>query len=80
MPKGRGGLIRLLIRTNSPDTNRYQGFSLFVQHERILTGANPQRALIAGSVQPEANIWPDVQEPHIRLLVVDKVAKSTEVR
>ena len=31
-------------------------FSLFVQHERILTGANPQRALIAGSVQPEARV------------------------
>ena len=29
---------------------------LFVQHERILTGESPQRALIAGSVQPEARV------------------------
>ena len=29
---------------------------LFVQHERVLTGESPQRALIAGSVQPEARV------------------------
>ena len=29
---------------------------LFVQHERVLTGESPQRAFIAGSVQPEARV------------------------
>ena len=32
------------------------GIFLFVQHERILTGESPQRALIAGSVQPKARV------------------------
>ena len=29
---------------------------LFVQHERILMGESPKRALIAGSVQSEARV------------------------
>ena len=33
-----------------------QALFSFVQHERILTGESPQRALIAGSVQPEARV------------------------
>ena len=30
---------------------------LFAQHERILTGASPQRALTAGSVQPTTRVF-----------------------
>ena len=36
--------------------NLLQFFSVFVQHERTLTGESPQRALIAGSVQPKARV------------------------
>ncbi len=32
-------------------------FLLFAQHERILTGASPQRALTAGSVQPTTRVF-----------------------
>jgi len=55
---------------------------LFAQHERILTGASPQTALIVGRSQPKARVsiarwnlkeaggkkgWPDEQELGIRL-------------
>ena len=32
------------------------GLLLFAQHERILTGVSPQRALTAGSVQPTTRV------------------------
>ena len=31
-------------------------FLLFAQHERTLTGANPQTALIVGRLQPKARV------------------------
>ena len=31
-------------------------FALFAQHERILTGASPQTALIVGRLQPKARV------------------------
>ena len=34
----------------------FTGFSLFAQHGSILTGASPQHALIAGSVQPKTRV------------------------
>jgi hypothetical protein len=36
--------------------NSLAGFFQFVQHERNLMGESPQRALIAGSVQPKARV------------------------
>ena len=35
---------------------KLEGLFVFVQHERTLTGESPQRALIAGSVQPKARV------------------------
>ena len=32
-------------------------FFWFAQHERILTGVSPQRALTAGSVQPTTRVF-----------------------
>ena len=37
------------------DATAYR-LSLFAQHERTLTGANPQTALIVGRLQPKARV------------------------
>ena len=42
--------IRTLLK------HRSNGFSLFAQHERILTGASPQAALTVGRLQPKARV------------------------
>ena len=45
-----------LEQTNESGTPEDVAFSLFAQHERTLTGASPQTALIVGRLQPKARV------------------------
>ena len=52
-------ILQVIVRVSfsAPNASQQCGaFLLFAQHERILTGASPQTALIVGRLQPKARV------------------------
>lgn len=57
MPNGMYGGVRGRKTKVGRKLLLFSSYSMFAQHERILTGASPQRALTAGSVQPTTRVF-----------------------